>query len=93
MKLATAAEMRELDRQAIKDYGIPGMVLMENAAAAVTDVKGDRNLSPHEQTDKDMYLHMVDQTKEGIVVKGAKVHQTGSLSCHEVIVLPTRALH
>jgi 4-hydroxybutyryl-CoA dehydratase/vinylacetyl-CoA-Delta-isomerase len=60
--------------------------------AAVTDVKGDRNLSPHEQPDKDMYLHVVDQTKEGIIVKGAKVHQTGSLSCHEVIVLPTRAL-
>ncbi len=25
-------------------------------------------------------------------MKGAKVHQTGSLSCHEVIALPTRAL-
>ena len=62
------------------------------ANAAVTDVKGDRNLSPHEQPDKDMYLRVVDETKEGIVVKGAKVHQTGSLSCHEVIVLPTRAL-
>jgi 4-hydroxybutyryl-CoA dehydratase / vinylacetyl-CoA-Delta-isomerase len=60
--------------------------------AAVTDVKGDRNLGPHEQPDKDMYLHVVDQTKEGIIVKGAKVHQTGSLSCHEVIALPTRAL-
>ncbi|RPJ06240.1 MAG: 4-hydroxybutyryl-CoA dehydratase, partial [Deltaproteobacteria bacterium] len=60
--------------------------------AAVTDVKGDRNLSPHEQPDKDMYLRVVDQTKEGMVVKGAKVHQTGSLSCHEVIVLPTRAM-
>ncbi len=60
--------------------------------ASVTDVKGDRNLSPHEQPDKDMYLRVVDQTKEGIIVKGAKVHQTGSISCHEVIVLPTRAM-
>ena len=60
--------------------------------AGVTDVKGDRSLSPHEQEDKDMYLRVVDQTNEGIIVKGAKVHQTGSLSCHEVIVLPTRAL-
>ncbi len=60
--------------------------------ACVTDVKGDRNLSPHEQEDKDMYLRLVDQTKEGIVVKGAKVHQTGSLSAHEIIVLPTRAM-
>jgi 4-hydroxybutyryl-CoA dehydratase/vinylacetyl-CoA-Delta-isomerase len=60
--------------------------------AGVTDVKGDRSLSPHEQEDKDLYLRVVDQTKEGIIVKGAKAHQTGSLSCHEVIVLPTRAL-
>ena len=62
------------------------------ANASVTDVKGDRNLSPHEQSDKDMYLRVVDQTKEGIIVRGAKVHQTGSLSCHEIIALPTRAL-
>ena len=60
--------------------------------AGVTDVKGDRSLSPHEQDDRDMYLRVVDQTKEGIIVRGAKVHQTGSLSCHEVIVLPTRAM-
>ena len=59
--------------------------------AAVTDVKGDRSLGPHEQPDKDLYLRVVDQTKEGVIIKGAKVHQTGSLSCHEVIVLPTGA--
>ena len=60
--------------------------------AGVTDVKGDRSLSPHEQDDKDMYLRLVDQTKEGIIVRGAKVHQTGSLSAHEIIALPTRAM-
>ena len=31
MKLPTASEMRELDRSAIEDFGIPGIVLMENA--------------------------------------------------------------
>lgn len=62
------------------------------ANASVTDVKGDRNFGPHEQPDKDMYLRVVDQTKEGIIVRGAKAHQTGSVSCHEVIVLPTRAM-
>jgi 4-hydroxybutyryl-CoA dehydratase/vinylacetyl-CoA-Delta-isomerase len=62
------------------------------ANAGVTDAKGDRSLSPHEQPDKDMYLRVVDQTRQGIIVKGAKVHQTGSLSAHEVIVLPTRAM-
>jgi len=60
--------------------------------AGVTDVKGDRSLSPHEQKDKDLYLRVVDKNREGIIVRGAKAHQTGSLSSHEIIVLPTRAL-
>jgi 4-hydroxybutyryl-CoA dehydratase/vinylacetyl-CoA-Delta-isomerase len=60
--------------------------------AGVTDVKGDRSLSPHDQADKDMYLHVVERRDDGIVVRGAKAHQTGSLSSHEIIVLPTRAM-
>lgn len=35
MKLATAAQMRELDRQAIEERGIPSMDLMERAAEGV----------------------------------------------------------
>ena len=62
------------------------------ANASVTDVKGDRSLNPHEQPDKDLYLRVVEQQKDGIIVNGAKVHQTGSLSAHELIVLPTRAM-
>ncbi len=34
MKLATVAEMRELDRRTIEEFGIPGIVLMENAGRA-----------------------------------------------------------
>ena len=60
--------------------------------AGVTDVKGDRSKGPSDQDDKDMYLRMVERREDGIVVRGAKAHQTGSLSAHEVIVLPTRAL-
>jgi len=60
--------------------------------AGVTDVKGDRSLSPHEQVDKDMFLRVVEKREDGIVVRGAKSHQTGSLSSHEIIVLPTRAM-
>lgn len=39
-----------------------------------------------------MYLRVVERRSNGIVVRGAKAHQTGSLSSHEIIVLPTRAL-
>ncbi len=35
MQAPTAAEMREIDRIAINEYGIPGTVLMENAGVAV----------------------------------------------------------
>ena len=34
----TRAQVREIDRRSIEDYHIPGIVLMENAARAVTDV-------------------------------------------------------
>ena len=60
--------------------------------AGVTDVKGDRSKAPHTQQDPDMYLRIVEKRSDGIIVRGAKSHQTGSLSSHEIIVLPTRAL-
>ncbi len=59
---------------------------------AMTDPKGDRSLAPHEQPDPDMYLHVVERRPDGIVVRGAKAHQTGILNSHEVIVMPTIAM-
>jgi len=38
MKLVTAAQMRELDRRAIEDLGIPSLVLMENAGRSTYQV-------------------------------------------------------
>lgn len=57
-----------------------------------SDVKGDRSLRPSEQPDPDMYLHIVDKTKDGIIVRGAKAHQSGSLCAHEVLVAPDREM-
>ena len=37
MKILTAAEMQQIDRRAIERFGIPSIVLMENAAIAVVD--------------------------------------------------------
>ena len=56
---------------------------------AMTDPKGDRSLAPHAQPDPDMYLHVVERRPDGIVVRGAKAHQTGMVNSHEVIVMPT----
>jgi len=56
---------------------------------AMTDPKGNRSLSPHEQPDPDQYLHVIAKNEKGIIVRGAKVHQTGALNSHEIIVMPT----
>ena len=59
---------------------------------AMTDPKGDRGLAPHMQADPDLYLRVVERRPDGIVVRGAKAHQTGILNSHEVIVMPTQAM-
>ena len=63
------------------------------SAACMTDTKGDRSLPPSKQIDKDQYLHIVEERKGGIVVRGAKLHITGAVNSHELIVVPTRALN
>ncbi|MEE8419487.1 MAG: 4-hydroxyphenylacetate 3-hydroxylase N-terminal domain-containing protein, partial [Dehalococcoidales bacterium] len=60
--------------------------------SGVTDVKGDRALRPSQQSDPDMYLRVVDRNADGIVVRGAKIHQTGSLCAHWGLVVPTREM-
>src|SRR5581483_8847086 len=35
MKVVTAGEMKEIDRRAVEEYGIPALVLMENAGLNV----------------------------------------------------------
>ncbi|MAE10527.1 MAG: 4-hydroxyphenylacetate 3-hydroxylase N-terminal domain-containing protein [Dehalococcoidales bacterium] len=60
--------------------------------SGVTDVKGDRALRPSQQSDPDMYLRVVDRNDDGIVVRGAKIHQTGSLCAHWGLVVPTREM-
>ena len=59
---------------------------------AMTDPKGDRGLSPTKQEDPDMYLRVVERRPDGIVVRGAKAHQTGICNSHEVLVMPTMAM-
>ncbi|MBP1926440.1 4-hydroxybutyryl-CoA dehydratase/vinylacetyl-CoA-Delta-isomerase [Sedimentibacter acidaminivorans] len=59
---------------------------------AMTDPKGDRALSPSQQKDPDMFVHIVEKREDGIVVRGAKAHQTGSINSHEHLIMPTIAM-
>lgn len=59
---------------------------------AMTDPKGDRSLSPSQQEDADLYLRIVEVRPDGIVVRGAKAHQTGAVNSHEHLIMPTIAL-
>lgn len=59
---------------------------------AMTDPKGDRSLPPSKQEDPDMFVHVVERREDGIVVRGAKAHQTGSLNSHEHLIMPTIAM-
>jgi len=59
---------------------------------AMTDPKGDRGLRPSQQADPDLYLRVVGENADGIVVRGAKAHQTGAVNSHEILVMPTIAM-
>jgi 4-hydroxybutyryl-CoA dehydratase/vinylacetyl-CoA-Delta-isomerase len=59
---------------------------------AMTDPKGDRGKRPAEQEDKDLYLRVVETRPDGVVVCGAKAHQTGAINSHQILVMPTVSL-
>jgi 4-hydroxybutyryl-CoA dehydratase/vinylacetyl-CoA-Delta-isomerase len=61
-------------------------------AGAMTDPKGDRSLRPSQQVDPDLYVHIVEKNDKGIIVRGAKAHQTGIINSHEMLVMPTIAM-
>ncbi|HHV72882.1 MAG TPA: 4-hydroxybutyryl-CoA dehydratase [Clostridia bacterium] len=69
--------------------------LQENdlmVAGSMTDPKGDRSLPPSKQADPDLFVHLVEKNDEGIVIRGAKAHQTGIVNSHEMLIMPTTAL-
>ena len=59
---------------------------------AMTDPKGDRSKGPADQSDPDQYVHVVDRRDGGIVIRGAKLHMTGGVNSHEILVMPTMAM-
>ncbi len=63
-----------------KDFVIDG---------CMTDPKGDRGKRPSQQKDKDVFFHLVERKEDGVIVRGAKAHQTGAVNSHEHLVMPT----
>jgi 4-hydroxybutyryl-CoA dehydratase/vinylacetyl-CoA-Delta-isomerase len=59
---------------------------------AMTDPKGDRSKGPADQPDPDQYVHVVERRSDGITIRGAKLHMTGAVNSHEILVMPTTAM-
>ncbi|WP_027719248.1 4-hydroxyphenylacetate 3-hydroxylase N-terminal domain-containing protein [Desulfovirgula thermocuniculi] len=96
---ALAGVTWEMDRELGTDYHRRFTsylrYLQENDLAvsgAVTDPKGERTKRPAQQDDPDVYVHVVEKNADGIVVRGAKVSQSGAIGCHETVVIPTMAM-
>lgn len=59
---------------------------------AMTDAKGDRGKAPHQQADPDLFVRVVERRDGGVVIRGAKMHQTGCINAHWLLVMPTMRL-
>jgi 4-hydroxybutyryl-CoA dehydratase / vinylacetyl-CoA-Delta-isomerase len=57
---------------------------------AMTDAKGDRSRKPHQQSNPDTYVHIVERNAKGIVISGTKAIVTGAPYMHEFLVMPCR---
>ena len=76
--------------QRFKDFLVKWQENDWTVDGAMTDPKGDRGLAPGKQKDPDMFVRIVEQRKDGIVVRGAKMHQTGVLNSHWILTMPTQ---
>ncbi len=89
----------EMDQECGTDYNKRFRAYLEYvqendlvADGAMTDTKGDRKLAPSAQKDPDLFVHVVERKPNGIVVRGAKAHQTGAVNSHEILVMPTQTM-
>ena len=93
------AATKRTDDDAGTDYHQRFVEYMHKAQAddlaigiAMTDGKGDRSLSPHQQPNPDSYVHIAERRKNGIVLSGVKAIITGAPYVHELLVMPCRSM-
>ena len=91
---ALASVTWEIDQQEGTEYNKRFIEYVRQAqeldlaiSGAVTDAKGDRRKKILEE-DPDMYVHISEKRSDGIVVRGAKLHQSGAFASHETLVIP-----
>ncbi|MEM7341355.1 MAG: 4-hydroxyphenylacetate 3-hydroxylase N-terminal domain-containing protein [Actinomycetota bacterium] len=58
----------------------------------ITDAKGDRSRPPAKQDDPDAYVRVVDRQRDGVVIRGAKLHITGASFGHDLMTIPTKSM-
>ncbi len=86
---------RRVDRERGTEYGARLEAFLRQVHAndwalsgAMTDPRGDRTLRPSQQADPDLYLRVVERRSDGVVLRGAKAHQTSACHSHWHLVLP-----
>jgi 4-hydroxybutyryl-CoA dehydratase/vinylacetyl-CoA-Delta-isomerase len=85
-------EMSELRHRRFREFVAK---MQENnyvVGGAMTDPKGDRGKAPADQSDPDLFVRVVERRPGGVVLRGAKMHQTGCLNSHWIVVMPTMRL-
>ncbi len=96
---ATFIVTHKIDKECGTDYHKRFVAYMKHVqdndlmiAGSMTDVKGDRSKKPGQQADPDLFVRIVEKRADGIVIRGAKAHQTGMVNSHEMLILPTTNL-
>lgn len=57
-------------------------------AGALTDAKGNRSLKASQQPDLDTNLRIIEEKKDGIIIRGAKLMICGVAASNEIFILP-----
>ncbi|GAB4336475.1 MAG: bifunctional ADP-dependent NAD(P)H-hydrate dehydratase/NAD(P)H-hydrate epimerase [Desulfobulbaceae bacterium] len=88
MQLARTHEMQELDRKAIEEFNIPGLVLMENAGRGTVDVMLDELGSPAGKAAL-IFVGPGNNGGDGLVI-ARRIHQLGGRPRIVYLVDPNR---
>ncbi len=95
---ALAATTWEMDRDLGTEYHprfIEYLKMVQrndlSVAGALTEPRGSRQKRALDWPDPFLSLKLVDKTKDGIIVRGAKINISGAFASHELVVLPQSA--